>query len=86
MSASRDALNDCLQLCAGGDSILLLDTAVMLLLEPGWMRSLPAGVSLFASRPDVDARALAGIIQCDCLDDRAWVTLMCRHAHCLSWK
>jgi len=86
MSSTADVVRDCLQYTAPGDSILLLDTAVVLLLDPGWMRDLPSGVSVFASRPDADARALAGGMQCDCLDDKEWAALVCRHAHCLSWK
>jgi sulfur relay protein TusB/DsrH len=86
LGASADAVRDCLRHCAPGDSILLLDTAVVLLLDSGWARDLPDGVCLFVARPDVAARALPWEGQAQCVDDQEWAGLVSRHAHCLSWK
>lgn len=87
MSSSTDTVRACLRHAGAGDSILLLDKAVSLLLEQSWTLELPEGVRIFVAQADVQARALPELAEPgEMIDDRAWAELVSRYPHCLSWK
>ena len=89
LTAGEGAFEACRKLCSAGDSVLFCDNGVrqLLLGEPG--KRLPPGVAVFYSRPDLEARGLAGaaeLAQVRTLADSAFAGLLGKHRHCLSWK
>lgn len=85
----NDCVRDCLVQLGVGDSLVLLNTGVLLLLEPAWMDELPHGITVYAIEADVQAHGLAEIQATTgsvLIGDVAWARLVMTHAHCLSWK
>lgn len=88
-SHSGDAVLACRQNLQAGDSVILLDTAVLLLLDPAWQQGWPAQVPVYAGEADIRAHGLDGVQPCtgtQLINDAGWVELVMRHGHCLSWK
>ncbi len=87
MSADVESVQACLAHCASGDSLVLLNTAVTVLLDENWNRSLNAGVAVYVLAADAAAQ---GIEQKSgdwkFITDSDWVELFRYHRHCLSWK
>ncbi len=87
MSADPGKVQACLAHCAAGDSLVLLNTAVSILLEQDWKLALETGVAVYVLADDAAAQ---GFTQQSTawkfIDDSAWVELFQRHRHCLSWK
>lgn len=88
-SHKADCIRDCLAQFRAGDSLVLLNTAVLLLLDPAWIRDLPAGSTVHAINADVQVHGLAEIQEKTdsmLVDDAGWVRLVKTYAHSLSWK
>lgn len=88
-SHNSDCVRDCLAQIGAGDSLILLNTGVLLLLDPAWMHNLPEESTVYAIDADVQAHGLAEIQRTSgsvLIDDAAWARLVMTHAHCLSWK
>ncbi|HKX55766.1 MAG TPA: DsrH/TusB family sulfur metabolism protein [Xanthomonadales bacterium] len=88
-SHSGDCVRVCLAQLGAGDSLVLLNTGVLLLLDPAWMHNLPEECTVYAIDADVQAHGLAEIQGSSgsvLIDDAAWARLVMMHAHCLSWK
>ncbi len=89
LSKSADGLEDCRKQLRDGDSVVLVNTAVLWLLEPGWDRALPAVTKIHALEADLDAHGLSALplpAHIERISDTGWVELVMSHAHCLSWK
>jgi sulfur relay protein TusB/DsrH len=88
-SHNGDCVRDCLAQFGEGDSLILLNTGVLLLLDPAWMHDLPDETTVYAIDADVQAHGLAevqGSTGSVLIDDAGWARLVMKHAHCLSWK
>lgn len=88
-SAGEGAFEACQVASNAGDTVVFMDNGVrqLLLGEPG--KSLPPGVALYYSEPDLQARGLAGPareLNVRVLGDKAFPALVKSHRHCLSWK
>jgi sulfur relay protein TusB/DsrH len=89
LSSQASALQACLDHCARGDTVVLLNTAVELLLgSMDWAKK-DIGLKIQVLEPDLLAHGMQGITpgaQVELIDDIAWVGLVAAHKHCLSWK
>lgn len=89
LTHAGDSAGACLSHLREGDSMVLLNTAVLHLLDRDWLKSLPANIRLYAVTADLEAHGLgeistgSGIAR---VDDEGWARLVMSHAHCLSWK
>lgn len=89
LSKSADGLEDCRKNLQDGDTVVLLNTAVLWLLEPEWGRALPAVTIIHVLEADLDAQGMSALPlpeHCKRISDKEWVELVMSHAHCLSWK
>lgn len=87
MSDDAESVQACVAHCVSGDSLVLLNTAVTILLDKGWNKGLVAGVAVFVLSADGVAHGFTQkSIDWEFIDDSAWVELFLRHRHCLSWK
>ncbi len=87
MSDDSGSVQACLAYCASGDSLVLMNTAVNLLLSPDWKLVLETDVAVYVLAEDSVARGISpDSSDCKFIDDAAWVKLFKRHPHCLSWK
>lgn len=88
-SHATDTVQACLSHCLEGDSVVLLNTAVILLLDDAWKEAMVAGVSIHALQADVLAQGmfeLVGNSDYQLISDPGWAELVMRYSHCLSWK
>lgn len=88
-SNSSDSVRDCQAQLAAGDSLVLLNTGVLVLLEPARMCNFPDDCTVYAIEADMQAHGLAGVqaaMAVELIDDTGWARLVMSHAHCLSWK
>lgn len=92
-SSAVNTLESCLRAMQAGDSLVLINTAVLHLLEPEWVQQAALGSladgSIYVPEADLEAHGLAhvelpGGIRV--IDDVAWAGQVKSHAHCLSWK
>ena len=89
MKASRETLKDCLDCCAPGDAIVLMNTAVTLMAGPLGMNSSPGSPPVYCLAADLQAQGMQGALPgsgATLIDGQDLVHLVCRHRHCLSWK
>jgi len=87
MSDDAGSVQACLAYCAAGDSLVLLNTAANVLLDQNWRLSLDTGVAVYVLAEDAAARGIRqDSFDCKFINDAAWVELVKRHLHCLSWK
>ncbi|HET6565311.1 MAG TPA: DsrH/TusB family sulfur metabolism protein [Xanthomonadales bacterium] len=89
LSHATDTLNACLQHAQAGDSVILLNTAVLLLMDPAFRDKLPENIHAYVLDADVQAHGLTGIqpsTGTELVNDDDWVGLVMSHVHCLSWK
>lgn len=89
MSASREALADCLDCCGPGDTIVLMDTAVTLMAGPLAPGPAAHSTPVCCLAADIRAQGLQDVLAgagASVIDDHGLVRLVCRHRHCLSWK
>ena len=87
MSDDAGSVQACLAHCAAGDSLVLLNTAVNILLDQDWMLALDTGVAVYVLAADAAVRGFKQeSTACAFIGDSAWVELFKRHRHCLSWK
>ena len=87
MSADTGNVQACFAHCAPGDSLVLLNTAVNVLLDQHWNQALDAGVDVYVLTEDASAQGFTQSSSAwEYIDDAAWVKLFLRHRHCLSWK
>ena len=83
------ALVACRSFCRAGDAVVLMDTGVLVLCEPGWVRHFPAEVEFGCLGADARGQGVSaemasqGVRE---LDDRDLVRLVMDCRHCLSWK
>jgi sulfur relay protein TusB/DsrH len=88
VSTSAAAVNDCLHQFSAGDAIVFLDGGVMHLLGATGFPVLLNNPDVCFSREDLLARSLLktakgqGVVV---KDDRAVVSLLLEHDHCLTW-
>lgn len=77
----------CRPLLAAGDSLLLLESAVALALDPAQLQALPPGVQVLALAKDLQARGLlqACAAQVQPIDDAAWVAATLEADRVCSW-
>ena len=88
-SHDTDTVRACVSHCQPGDSVVLLHTAVLLLLEREWIKAFVTGISAYVLRSDVVAQGLSelpGNSDYSLISDSGWVELVMRYPHCLSWK
>lgn len=72
-----------------GDTILFLDDGVGYLMVSEHSDSVPGGVTVVYSGPDLRARGLEETARyrgVSILDDAELPTLLLQNVHCLSWK
>jgi sulfur relay protein TusB/DsrH len=89
MSFSDAALADCQASSQEGDTIVLMDTAVIFLTGRPLLISTSPGVAVRCHDADVCAHGLGVVVQelgMTRVDDSGLVELVRRHQHCLSWK
>jgi sulfur relay protein TusB/DsrH len=89
MSFSDAALADCQACSQDGDTIVLMDTAVIHLTGRPLLISTSTGVAVRCLDADVRAHGLGVVVQeldMTCVDDSGLVELVRKHKHCLSWK
>jgi sulfur relay protein TusB/DsrH len=89
LSKSADGLEDCRKHLQEGDCLVLVNTAVLWLLEPGWEQALPAGIHTCVVDADLDAHGMSALPlpgHFERISDMGWVELVMSYAHCLSWK
>jgi sulfur relay protein TusB/DsrH len=88
-SHDTDTVRACASHCRPGDGVVLVNTAVLLVLDKDWNLFLEAGVSIHALQPDVQAQGMTDVMcrsGCKMISDEDWVGLVMRYPHCLSWK
>ncbi|MDZ4728746.1 MAG: DsrH/TusB family sulfur metabolism protein [Xanthomonadales bacterium] len=88
-SHATDAVQACLSHCLKGDSVVLLNTAVILLLDDAWKEAMVAGVSIHALQAEVLAQGMSELADSSdyqLISDAGWAGLVMRYSHCLSWK
>jgi len=89
LRCSLPAWHACQAAMAPGDSMVLMGTSVLWLLEPDPFLPTEKGVKIHVHSADLAAHGLlhlpvaAGMIA---VDDKGLVELVCRHRQCLSWK
>jgi sulfur relay protein TusB/DsrH len=88
-SHNGDCFRDCIAQFRAGDILILLNTGVLLLLEPSLMNDLPPETAVYAVDADVQAHGLAELQATTgslLIDDAAWARLVISHGKILSWK
>ncbi len=88
-SQATDTLKACISHCQPGDSLILLNTAVILLLDESWNEAMEAGVTVYTLQADVGAHGLsegAAGSHCKMISDSGWAELVMHYPLCLSWK
>lgn len=88
-SHDTDTVQACLTHCRAGDSVVLLSTAVVLLLDKAWNKSIVTGVSIHALQADMLAQGMSELAdnsEYQLIGDPDWAGLVMRYPHCLSWK
>jgi sulfur relay protein TusB/DsrH len=89
LRSGGELLDECMACAGANDSIMLLDTAVNVLARPDLARWFPAAVPVYCHKADMLAQGLgqsADYPGVEVVDDLEWITLVCQHGHCLSWK
>ena len=89
LSSQASALQACLDHCARGDTLVLLNTAVELLLGSMDWAKMDTGLQIHVLEPDLLAHGIHGLkrgARIGLIDDLDWVGLVADHKHCLSWK
>lgn len=80
---------DLIQWWQTGDTLLLIEGAVVALTETQWRHSLPEGIQVNALKDDVIARGLPHHLLPEdvaLLSDQDWVTLTLQHDRIISWS
>lgn len=78
--ANRQGAQRCEPCLATGDTVVLLEDAVLLSLHGVW----PSGIKVVALRDDLISRNMA-TDKHETVDYAGFVDLCCQHQHCLSW-
>ncbi|QQD19865.1 hypothetical protein I6N98_08540 [Spongiibacter nanhainus] len=78
--SNRQGVQRCEPCLAGGDTVVLIEDAVLLCRDDSW----PGQITVFALEEDLVSRNIpAGA--CNTVDYLGFVDLCCQHRHCLSW-
>jgi sulfur relay protein TusB/DsrH len=89
MNPDQLTVDECLDCCVEGDSVVLMNSAVLLLAQGSTGRLVNPLFPVYCLEPDLLAHGLAGqsvpmsirqIHECGLVD------LVRQHRHCLSWK
>jgi sulfur relay protein TusB/DsrH len=89
MTASREALTNCLGCCGSGDTIVLMNSAVTLVAGPLAMHPSATSTPVLCLAADVQAQGMQEVLAgfgAAVIDIHDLVRLVCRHRHCLTWK